>query len=168
MNILETIWDFKIFVIELNGYACFDVSSAGEVRGGGIQYWSSFCSHDECEKQYTGRVVWFSYENTSNSSDFFSFLVVGMFLTTVILFTCVNYIPFVLQVLINCRNNKKLLGRVRAFDRHCNMVLENVKEMWTEVTWGFISLNLWILHSAYLKILFLAIEMHLYACLTVS
>nr|CAD7428597.1 unnamed protein product [Timema monikensis] len=36
------------------------------------------------------------------------------------------------QVLINCRNNKKLLGRVKAFDRHCNMVLENVKEMWTE------------------------------------
>ena len=30
------------------------------------------------------------------------------------------------QVLINCRNNKKLLGRVKAFDRHCNMVLENV------------------------------------------
>ncbi|KAJ0597780.1 putative small nuclear ribonucleoprotein Sm D2 [Helianthus annuus] len=40
------------------------------------------------------------------------------------------------QVLINCRNNKKLLGRVRAFDRHCNMVLENVREMWTEV--GFV------------------------------
>ncbi len=37
-----------------------------------------------------------------------------------------------LQVLINCRNNKKLLCRVKAFDRHCNMVLENVKEMWTE------------------------------------
>ncbi|CAL1293870.1 unnamed protein product [Larinioides sclopetarius] len=37
------------------------------------------------------------------------------------------------QVLINCRNNKKILGRVKAFDRHCNMVLENVKEMWTEV-----------------------------------
>ena len=37
------------------------------------------------------------------------------------------------QVLINCRNNKKLLGRVKAFDRHCNMVLENVKEIWTEV-----------------------------------
>eukprot|EP01116_Phalansterium_solitarium_P014025 TRINITY_DN31524_c0_g1_i1.p2 TRINITY_DN31524_c0_g1~~TRINITY_DN31524_c0_g1_i1.p2 ORF type:complete len:117 (+),score=29.90 TRINITY_DN31524_c0_g1_i1:48-398(+) len=36
------------------------------------------------------------------------------------------------QVLINVRNNKKLLGRVKAFDRHCNMVLENVKEMWTE------------------------------------
>ncbi|EEF39272.1 small nuclear ribonucleoprotein sm d2, putative [Ricinus communis] len=34
---------------------------------------------------------------------------------------------------INCRNNKKLLGRVRTFDRHCNMVLENVREMWTEV-----------------------------------
>ena len=37
------------------------------------------------------------------------------------------------QVLINCRNNHKLLGRVKAFDRHCNMVLENVKEMWTEM-----------------------------------
>ncbi|XXG79239.1 hypothetical protein AAC387_Pa09g0353 [Persea americana] len=37
------------------------------------------------------------------------------------------------QVLINCRNNRKLLGRVRAFDRHCNMVLENVREMWTEI-----------------------------------
>merc|ERR1712183_1251952 len=36
------------------------------------------------------------------------------------------------QVLINCRNNRKLLGRVKAFDRHCNMVLESVKEMWTE------------------------------------
>ena len=36
------------------------------------------------------------------------------------------------QVLINCRNNRKILARVKAFDRHCNMVLENVKEMWTE------------------------------------
>lgn len=33
------------------------------------------------------------------------------------------------QVLINCRNNKKLLARVKAFDRHSNMVLENVKEV---------------------------------------
>ncbi|KAL6763296.1 small nuclear ribonucleoprotein Sm D2 [Haematococcus lacustris] len=37
------------------------------------------------------------------------------------------------QVLINCRNNHKLLGRVKAFDRHCNMILENVTEMWTEI-----------------------------------
>ncbi|OWK16078.1 hypothetical protein Celaphus_00004623 [Cervus elaphus hippelaphus] len=46
------------------------------------------------------------------------------------------------QVLINCRNNKKLLGRDAPLThfcclpvptRHCNMVLENVKEMWTEV-----------------------------------
>ncbi|GAX83246.1 hypothetical protein CEUSTIGMA_g10672.t1 [Chlamydomonas eustigma] len=37
------------------------------------------------------------------------------------------------QVLINCRNNHKLLGRVKAFDRHCNMIMENVTEMWTEV-----------------------------------
>jgi small nuclear ribonucleoprotein D2 len=27
------------------------------------------------------------------------------------------------------RNNKKLLARVKAFDRHANMVLENVKEV---------------------------------------
>ena len=39
-------------------------------------------------------------------------------------------------MLINCRNNRKLLGRVKAFDRHCNMVLENVKEMWTEARGG--------------------------------
>ncbi|KAL9652309.1 hypothetical protein ABK040_011967 [Willaertia magna] len=36
------------------------------------------------------------------------------------------------QILISCRNNRKLLARVKAFDRHCNMVLENVQEMWTE------------------------------------
>ncbi|KAK4311698.1 hypothetical protein Pmani_016830 [Petrolisthes manimaculis] len=36
------------------------------------------------------------------------------------------------QVLINCRNNKKLLGRVKAFDRHFNMVLEGVTEIWVE------------------------------------
>ena len=39
----------------------------------------------------------------------------------------------IMQVLISCRNNRKLLGRVKAFDRHCNMILENVKEMWSEV-----------------------------------
>ncbi|KAK7514449.1 hypothetical protein IWX49DRAFT_582731 [Phyllosticta citricarpa] len=36
------------------------------------------------------------------------------------------------QVLISLRNNRKLLARVKAFDRHCNMLLENVKEMWAE------------------------------------
>ena len=33
------------------------------------------------------------------------------------------------QILINCRNNKKILAHVKAFDRHFNMVLENVKEV---------------------------------------
>eukprot|EP00997_Jenningsia_sp_PLL12_P009785 NODE_6821_length_487_cov_32.381279_g6027_i0.p3 GENE.NODE_6821_length_487_cov_32.381279_g6027_i0~~NODE_6821_length_487_cov_32.381279_g6027_i0.p3 ORF type:complete len:119 (-),score=46.33 NODE_6821_length_487_cov_32.381279_g6027_i0:38-394(-) len=37
------------------------------------------------------------------------------------------------QILVNCRNNKKLLARIKAFDRHMNMVLENVQEMWTEL-----------------------------------
>ncbi|KAL2911961.1 Ribosome biogenesis protein erb1 [Polyrhizophydium stewartii] len=36
------------------------------------------------------------------------------------------------QVLVMCRNNHKLFGRVKAFDRHCNMVMENVREMWSE------------------------------------
>ena len=31
------------------------------------------------------------------------------------------------QVLINVRNGHKLLARVKAFDRHCNMILESVK-----------------------------------------
>ena len=36
------------------------------------------------------------------------------------------------QVLIHVRNDHKLLARVKAFDRHFNMVLEDVKELWTE------------------------------------
>ncbi|KAK1766137.1 small nuclear ribonucleoprotein Sm D2 [Phialemonium atrogriseum] len=36
------------------------------------------------------------------------------------------------QVLISLRNSRKILARVKAFDRHCNMILENAKEMWTE------------------------------------
>ncbi|MES1919137.1 Small nuclear ribonucleoprotein Sm D2 [Bonamia ostreae] len=36
------------------------------------------------------------------------------------------------KVLVNCRNNKKLLAYVKSFDRHMNMVLENVTEFWTE------------------------------------
>ncbi|KAH3662116.1 hypothetical protein OGAPHI_006297 [Ogataea philodendri] len=35
-------------------------------------------------------------------------------------------------VLISLRNNHKLISKVKAFDRHCNMILENVKEIWTE------------------------------------
>lgn len=40
------------------------------------------------------------------------------------------------QILISLRNNKKLLARVKAFDRHSNMVLENVKEVGTEEKWS--------------------------------
>lgn len=40
------------------------------------------------------------------------------------------------QVLINLRNNRKLLGRVKAFDRHCNMIMEDVTEMWSEIVKG--------------------------------
>lgn len=32
------------------------------------------------------------------------------------------------QVLINVRNNKKLLANVKAFDRHCNMVCSSTSE----------------------------------------
>lgn len=40
------------------------------------------------------------------------------------------------QILINTRNNHKLLGRVKAYDRHMNLLLEDVKEMWTENSRG--------------------------------
>ncbi|GAA6007952.1 hypothetical protein JCM10207_006978 [Rhodosporidiobolus poonsookiae] len=40
------------------------------------------------------------------------------------------------QILVALRNNRKLLGKIKAFDRHSNMVLENVKEMWTELPKG--------------------------------
>lgn len=40
------------------------------------------------------------------------------------------------QVLVNVRNNHKLLGRVKAYDRHMNLLLEDVKEMWTEYSKG--------------------------------
>ncbi|KAA6391163.1 MAG: putative small nuclear ribonucleoprotein D2 [Streblomastix strix] len=36
------------------------------------------------------------------------------------------------QIFVHLRNNRKLLGRVKAFDRHMNLVMENVKEYWTE------------------------------------
>ncbi|KAJ6955067.1 hypothetical protein NC652_006494 [Populus alba x Populus x berolinensis] len=35
------------------------------------------------------------------------------------------------QGLINLRNKRQLLAHVRAFDLLCDMVLENVREMWT-------------------------------------
>ncbi|QEU60700.1 Smd2 [Kluyveromyces lactis] len=35
-------------------------------------------------------------------------------------------------VIISLRNNHKLIARVKSFDKHCNMVLENVKEIWTD------------------------------------
>jgi small nuclear ribonucleoprotein D2 len=45
------------------------------------------------------------------------------------------------QVLVNVRNNHKLLGRVKAYDRHMNLLLEDVKEMWTETSKGGKSIN---------------------------
>jgi small nuclear ribonucleoprotein D2 len=35
-------------------------------------------------------------------------------------------------ILIHLRNDHRLVAKVRAFDRHCNMVLESVKEYWRE------------------------------------
>ena len=36
------------------------------------------------------------------------------------------------QILISCRNNRKVLGKLKAFDRHLNMILEDVCETWLE------------------------------------
>src|SRR5687767_3214365 len=40
------------------------------------------------------------------------------------------------EILIYCRNNRKILAKIRAFDRHMNMVLENVCEIWNELSKG--------------------------------
>lgn len=40
------------------------------------------------------------------------------------------------SVLISLRNSHKLVAKVKAFDRHCNMVLMNVKEFWYEESKG--------------------------------
>merc|ERR1712032_531668 len=37
-----------------------------------------------------------------------------------------------IQILVNLRNNHKILGRIKAYDRHMNLLLEDVKEMWTD------------------------------------
>jgi small nuclear ribonucleoprotein (snRNP)-like protein len=97
------------------------VTGCREEWGRGIQHWSTICTHDECEKQHTG-IFFIRHTHSTVCS---SWSVLRMFLMLIL--------QTLMQVLINCRNNKKLLGRVRAFDRHCNMVLENVREMWTEV-----------------------------------
>ena len=39
-------------------------------------------------------------------------------------------------VVVACRNNRKLVGRVKAFDRHLNLVMEQVSENWSEKSKG--------------------------------
>lgn len=36
------------------------------------------------------------------------------------------------QVIVSCRNNRKVIGRVKAFDRHLNLLLEDAAENWSE------------------------------------
>ena len=37
------------------------------------------------------------------------------------------------QILVSCRNNRKILAKLKAFDRHMNMILENAYEIWTQM-----------------------------------
>ncbi|KAF5297354.1 hypothetical protein FQR65_LT01284 [Abscondita terminalis] len=59
------------------------------------------------------------------------------------------------QVLISCRNNKKLLGSIKAYDRHMNLILENVKEMWTELPRKGKGKSIAVTHDRYLPKLFI-------------
>lgn len=40
------------------------------------------------------------------------------------------------QILVNVRNNHKYLARLKAYDRHMNLLLTDVKEVWTEISKG--------------------------------
>jgi small nuclear ribonucleoprotein D2 len=40
------------------------------------------------------------------------------------------------NILVSCRNNRKLIGKIKAFDRHMNLVLEDVWETWIEMPKG--------------------------------
>eukprot|EP00949_MAST-11_sp_MAST-11-sp1_P002393 g2393.t1 len=59
------------------------------------------------------------------------------------------------QVLISVRNGHKLLARVKAFDRHMNMVLEDVKDMWTTIPKGGKNKNVPINKDRYISKMFL-------------
>lgn len=39
------------------------------------------------------------------------------------------------NVIISLRNNHKMYAKVKAFDKHCNMLIYDIKELWTEKNW---------------------------------
>ena len=39
------------------------------------------------------------------------------------------------EVIISLRNNHKMYANVKAFDKHCNILIYNIKEVWSEKNW---------------------------------
>ena len=39
------------------------------------------------------------------------------------------------NVIISLRNNHKMYAKVKAFDKHCNLLIYDIKELWTEKNW---------------------------------
>lgn len=39
------------------------------------------------------------------------------------------------EIILSLRNNHKMYCKIKAFDKHCNILIYNVKEVWTVKSW---------------------------------
>lgn len=39
------------------------------------------------------------------------------------------------EIILSLRNNHKMYCKIKAFDKHCNILIYNIKEVWTVKSW---------------------------------